>query len=782
MANGINYNFVSGNIKFTKNNNNILTINSSSVSSSLIIGNTIDIVTPIISITSSENLQNYQNIHKFIINNNIENINLYNPIEKNGKEIILFNKGNDVVLSTNKFFNELQILSGSSEVVGSGDYFGASVAANSDFSKIVIGSPADEKILSSTTGSGLSLLLHMDDVSGSTVFIDSSPNNFSITTAGNTIITSSQSKFGGYSAYFDGNGDGLTVVNGSQIAFGNLDFTIESWVYNLGNGQVNFFETRNGSEGAYPVFGIGNDAKFYWYLNNNYVIVSDTSQLNTWNHVAVSRKNGVTKMFLNGTQSGVSYSDSNNYVFPRLLIGTYNFGAAGSFYGFLDEFRIINGTALYTSSFTPPTNSFSNDDTYGNYVSYTTGLEAGLAYVFNSSSNGFSLEQILSGAWATQTGDEFGYSVSINSSGNKIAVGARYDENSFNAEGLVYVFSSGSSGWIYEAVLKGSRVDTSDNFGTCLKINNSGNLLAIGSPFDENPSTISSTGVVYIFRSSSVGWYQEAALNGSRAFGGGGIDYFGISLDFNENANRLFVGAPLDETADASSYFGAGLVYVFNSSSGGVGWQESTYISSDVPLNSKIYRFGEKVSCNAAGDKILISSNNGWTDYPSTLAYLYSLSSSQWVLQQRFSGSKVSGDDRYSPIVKLNYSGNMAYIGSFNSEILKSNNSSGLVYNYISGSSGWKLNTIIYGSYATQASDNFGYSIFCNDEGNKVLIGAINDELSGNISNYGLVYYNQVSNNYPYSADYLIDDSIYYVLPASSSATFISYGNTWYKF
>lgn len=790
MANGIKYNFVSRSIDITKNNNKTFTADSASISCSLLLGNN-NISTPIYFLTSSENLQNYQNIHKFIINNNIQNINLYNPSLKNGKEIILFNKGNSVTLNTNKYFNELQILTGSIEVVNSGDYFGQSISANDNFSKLIVGSQYDEKVsLPMVTANALSLLLNMNDVSGSTVFVDSSPNNFSITRTGNTVLTSSESKFGGYSAFFDGNGDALTIINGNTIAFGNSDFTIETWVYNKGNGQVNIFETRNGSEGSYPVLGIGSDAKFYWYLNNNYVIVSDVSELNTWVHVAVSRKNNVTKMFLNGTQSGNSYNDNNSYVFPRLLIGTYNFGAAGSFYGYLDDFRILKGVALYTSSFLPPTASFTSNDAENFYSYYNSGPQTGLAYIFNSSSNGYALEQVLSGAYATDESDEFGYSVSMNSAGDKVAIGARYDESANSSEGLAYIFTSGSNGWFNEAILKGSRVETSDNFGTCLKINNSGNLLAVGSPNDEQSFTVASAGLVYIFRSSSIGWNEEAILNASNSTAGGGPDYFGSSLDFNEEANRLFVGAPADETAEASAYFGAGLVYVFNSSSGGVGWISAGYISSDISLNSKVLNFGNQVSCDGTGNKVLISSNktNGWTDYPTTLCYLYTLRSGQWVLEQRFSGSKVNGDDTQNNLVKLNYSGNMAFIGSYNSEISEllnstGNNSSGLVYNFASGSSGWVLNTIIYGSCAYETNDYFGSNLFCNKEGNKLLVGAINDEITSSItSNGGLTYIFEVENNYPNSADYYIDNNLYYILPTSSSATFISYRNSWYKF
>ena len=76
----------------------------------------------------------------------------------------------------------------------------------------------------------VSLLLPFDSN-----FNDNSKNNFSVTAYGNAQISSTQSKFGGASAYFDGNGDYLEVSDNNLFNFGNGDFTIEFWIYFSGN-------------------------------------------------------------------------------------------------------------------------------------------------------------------------------------------------------------------------------------------------------------------------------------------------------------------------------------------------------------------------------------------------------------------------------------------------------------------------------------------------------------------------------------------------------------------
>jgi hypothetical protein len=80
-----------------------------------------------------------------------------------------------------------------------------------------------------------------------------------------------------------------------------------------------------------------------------------------WYHVAVTRSSGSTKLFLNGAQIGSTYTDATVY-----LNGTNRPMVGGSGYhvttnvmvGYIDDLRITNGYARYTSNFTPPTSAF----------------------------------------------------------------------------------------------------------------------------------------------------------------------------------------------------------------------------------------------------------------------------------------------------------------------------------------------------------------------------------------------------------------------------------------
>jgi hypothetical protein len=75
----------------------------------------------------------------------------------------------------------------------------------------------------------VSLMLHFDGANGSTTFVDSSPNNFTVTRAGDAVISTAQSRFGGSSVVFDGDSDYLSAGFNDAFAFGTSDFTIEVW-------------------------------------------------------------------------------------------------------------------------------------------------------------------------------------------------------------------------------------------------------------------------------------------------------------------------------------------------------------------------------------------------------------------------------------------------------------------------------------------------------------------------------------------------------------------------
>lgn len=171
--------------------------------------------------------------------------------------------------------------------------------------------------------------------------------------------TDSQSKFGGRSLTggsandFAGN---YIKPSSAHTALGTGDFTVEFWM------RANSFggDEQQFNFGLMRIHTQGGVIKYSY--NNSAVITGSSLSANTWYHIALVRLAGVTKLYLNGTQTGSSYSDSNNYTDTTPMLGNYT-------RGFFDEFKIFS-TAKYSSNFTAPT-SVSDDVTLATTSSQT---------------------------------------------------------------------------------------------------------------------------------------------------------------------------------------------------------------------------------------------------------------------------------------------------------------------------------------------------------------------------------------------------------------------------
>jgi hypothetical protein len=188
-------------------------------------------------------------------------------------------------------------------------------------------------------------------------------------TVGNAQISTSVKKYGTGSIYFDGSGDRLYEPSNQNFNFGTGDFTIELWAYPISQGGhgssnndclIDFRPaTGGGAYGTLYIFNSGTGV--YWYANTGNRITGGAISNSVWTHIAICRSAGSTRLFLNGVQSGSTYTDSTNYLVSPIMIGEFNDGGgAGNFNGYIDDLRITKGFARYTSTFTPPTAAFSD--------------------------------------------------------------------------------------------------------------------------------------------------------------------------------------------------------------------------------------------------------------------------------------------------------------------------------------------------------------------------------------------------------------------------------------
>jgi hypothetical protein len=213
------------------------------------------------------------------------------------------------------------------------------------------------------------VLLHGDGTNNSTTFTDNSPNNFVLTGAGNAKISTAQSKFGGASMLFDGNGDYITGTLADANAF-NLpnDFTIEAWIYLATTAGEKAIAGKWAGTGhfAFTFFVTGTTIQFASGTNGQFGAVTSVAtsfSANTWYHVAAARAGSSLRLFQDGallTTATETRDCSSANTFSRLFVGIKQDGLIYPFNGHIDELRITKGVARYTAAFTAPTAPFPN--------------------------------------------------------------------------------------------------------------------------------------------------------------------------------------------------------------------------------------------------------------------------------------------------------------------------------------------------------------------------------------------------------------------------------------
>ena len=167
---------------------------------------------------------------------------------------------------------------------------------------------------------------------------------------------------------FDGN-DALTSATSGDLSFGTGDYTVEFWFNADAINDSPLFENRvSGSSGDTTGFtltahGSTNGVRIWWSGQSRINGGGSSLFTNTWHHLAATRSSGTTYLFLDGKLLGTT-TDSLNITTTEAHIagGKYSGNTSLSHYfdGKISNLRIVKGTAVYTSSFKPPTEPLTN--------------------------------------------------------------------------------------------------------------------------------------------------------------------------------------------------------------------------------------------------------------------------------------------------------------------------------------------------------------------------------------------------------------------------------------
>jgi len=208
----------------------------------------------------------------------------------------------------------------------------------------------------SLTNSGMTFTA----VTGNQTFDDASTSNHTITTNGDVAAsTFSPYRHDGYSASFDGTGDYLQTTLSENI--GTSQFTIECWVRmptTAGPSGVFHLSTSAfpGNLSGLAIFTRSSTYSYNWgFFNDGTQVNSSTAPSSgVWHHLALVRdSNNLITMYLDGN-SLITATQTGSIAGDILTIGGYH-SSSYIWNGDIRDFRIIKGTAVYASNFTPPT-------------------------------------------------------------------------------------------------------------------------------------------------------------------------------------------------------------------------------------------------------------------------------------------------------------------------------------------------------------------------------------------------------------------------------------------
>ena len=156
-----------------------------------------------------------------------------------------------------------------------------------------------------------------------------------------------------YSVDFDGN-DTLSMATSSDLAFGTGDYTVECWVKPTSvSGNLEIVLNTGGSSATTFFFHYDNNqlsvGTYFAYISNQ----AATFENGKWYHIVACRSGSTLKLFQNGLQVGFDATDNTNWASGGAIIIGTNSAGSQAVNGLISNLRVVKGTAVYTSNFTP---------------------------------------------------------------------------------------------------------------------------------------------------------------------------------------------------------------------------------------------------------------------------------------------------------------------------------------------------------------------------------------------------------------------------------------------
>ena len=346
---------------------------------------------------------------------------------------------------------------------------------------------------------------------------------------------------------------------------------------------------------------------------------------------------------------GYSVSLSGDYA----IVGAYGEDTGGSAAGAVYIYTRNTSTGVWGDEQKIQASDKAGSDSFGKSVSingdyaivgaYRKDSYTGAAYIYTRNGTTWSEQQKIE-ASDKAVGDEFGWSISINS--NYAIVGARHEDAgaSDTREGAAYIYTRDAvtGVWGNEQKIEASDRASGDLFGWSVSL--SGDYAIVGA-YGKN----SDTGAAYIFKRGGTTWSEIKILTASDK---ASSDNFGFSVSLS--GDYVIVGA-YGKNSDT------GAAYIFKR--GGTTWSEIKILTASDKAASD--QFGFSVSLNDTGHAFVGAyGENSYTG----AAYIYEITPIAGLTFDNYNKLSLTNTPTYTSS-KLTYGSNVYDIGTLTSDI-----------------------------------------------------------------------------------------------------------------
>ena len=312
--------------------------------------------------------------------------------------------------------------------------------------------------------------------------------------------------------------------------------------------------------------------------------------------------------------------------------------------------------------------------------------------------------------------DQSGISVSINSDGTIVAIGAPHNDANSSNSGHTRVHQYDGTQWVQI----GQDIDSTGYSGYSVSINSDGTIVAIGGHKGNETR---------VYEYDGTQWVQI----GQDIDGEANSDSSGWSVSINSDGTIVAIGAINNDANGGNS--GHTRVYQYV----GTQWVQ---MGQDIHGQAAQYQSGWSVSINSDGSIVAIgeprNDANG-LDAGNTRVYKYDASASQWVqMGQDISGQNLDDHDNSGHSVSINSDGTIVAITAICDDDGGANSGNTRVYEY-NGTQWVQIGQDIDGE---SNHDRSGSSVSINSDGTIVAIGAnANDGNGSGNSGHTRVYH-----------------------------------------